>query len=281
MGRVFSWEELVRREVPTIEDFCRMCEEIRHELSNTAGVLGAVIFGSAVGARFMERSDIDCFVVYDDDRTRVTLRGALHRLQTSARKRHIPLECIPVDDVSARMGFHTIGPSFASHLERAAHTLGVIRDNPLTFIRLPDNTNSQSARVEDVLGYLRRKIYRFERGIVELPVMAESEYLHFLRKVLEAGIHIARKVLWLLASSSDDSKAYVIQHYPALVPARLSEIFQTLLDMDSDYSHEVLAQLREPHEGRYMVALEQIKRRAFWALEFARANAFFVLEKFQ
>jgi len=280
MGRVFSWGEIVRKEVPKIEDFSRVCEEIRHELLRTGGVLGAVLFGSAVGARFMERSEVDCLLVYDGMH-RAALTEALHRLQASARKRNIPIGFVPVDDVSARVGLHTIGPSFAYHLELAAKALGVIQDNPLIFIRLPDSANSQSARVEDVLGYLRRKIFRFERGIAEFPVMAESEYFHFLRKILESPIHIARKVLLLsVPNLSSDSKAHVTRHYPDIVPSRLHEIFQILLSMDSDYSHEVLSQLRDLHEGRYLVELETIKRQAFWALEFARANAIFVLNKF-
>lgn len=279
MGRVFSWEEFVRKEVPAIKDFSSACEEIRYELSNTDGVLGAVIFGSAIGARFMERSNIDCLVVYDE--ARFGILGLLHRLQASIRKRHIPFECIPVGDVSARMGLHTIGPSFASHLERAIKAHGFIKNNPLTFLRLPDSANSKSARIEEVLGYLRRKIFRFEQGIVELSVMAESEYLHFLRKILESPVHIARKVLWLLAPAPDDSKAYVIQQYPALVPARLSGIFKTLLGMDADYSREVSAQVHDPHVGRYLVELETITQQTFLALDFARGNALFILDKFQ
>src|SRR3990167_3817535 len=280
MGRVFSWGEIVRKEVPKIEDFSRVCEEIRHELLRTGGVLGAVLFGSAVGARFMERSEVDCLLVYDGMH-RAALTEALHRLQASARKRNIPIGFVPVDDVSARVGLHTIGPSFAYHLELAAKALGVIKASPLTFIRLPDSANSQSARVEDVLGYLRRKILRFDQGIVELPVMAENEYFHFLRKILESPIHVARKVLWLsVPNLSSDSKAHVIRCCPDIVPSPLREIFQTFLSMDSDYSGEVLAELGEPHEGRYIVALETIAKRAFWAFEFARANAIFVLNKF-
>ncbi|KKW18461.1 MAG: hypothetical protein UY60_C0011G0018 [Parcubacteria group bacterium GW2011_GWB1_50_9] len=280
MGRVFSWGEIVRKEVPHIKDFGHMCEEIRHELSRIDGVLGAVLFGSALNERFMERSDIDCLLVYDG-MERPALTEVLHQLQASARKRHIPLEFIPVDEVSAREGIHTIGPSFAWHLEQAVKTHLVIKADPLRFIRLSDSANSQSARVEDVLGYLRRKILRFDQGIVELPVMAENEYFHFLRKILESPIHVARKVLWLsVPNLSSDSKAHVIRCYPDIVPSPLRGIFQTLLSMDSDYSREVLAELREPHEGRYIVALETIAKRAFWAFEFARANAIFVLNKF-
>ncbi len=280
MGRVFSWMEIKEKAVPKIEDFSRVCEEIRSELLQTDGVLGAVLFGSAVGVRFMERSGVDCLLVYDGMH-RTALTEALHQLQASARKRNIPIGFVPVDDVSARIGLHTIGPSFAYHLELAAKALGVIQDNPLTFIRLPDSANSQQARVEDVLGYLRRKIFRFERGIAEFPVMAESEYFHFLRKILESPIHIARKVLWLsVPNISSDSKAHVIRHYPDIAPSRLREIFQTLLSEDSDYSREVSAELREPHEGRYIIALETIAKQACLALEFARRNALFVLKKF-
>jgi len=281
MGRVFSWGEIERKEVPQSKDFGRVCEEIRHELSRTDAVLGAVLFGSALNERFMERSDIDCLLVYDG-MERPALTEVLHQLQASARKRHIPLEFIPVDEASAREGIHTIGPSFAWHLEQAVKTHLVIKADPLRFIRLSDSAKSQSARVEDVLGYLRRKILRFEQGIVELPVMAESEYLHFLRKILELPVHVARKVLWLsVPNLSSDSKAHVIRCYPDIVSSPLRGIFQTLLSMDSDYSHEVLVGLHEPDEDRYIDALKTIAKRAFWAFEFARANAIFVLNKFE
>jgi len=279
MGRVFSWGEIERREVPQIKDFSRVCEEVRHELSRTDGVLGALIFGSAMSERFMERSDIDCLVVYEEDRG-THVREALRTIRKFSHVLHVPVEFVPVDDVSARIGLHTIGPSFAWHLEQAVKTHLVIKADPFRFIRLLDSANSQSVRVEDALGYLQRKILRFEQGIVEFPVMAESEYLHFLQKILESPIHIARKVLWLLVPNlPSDSKACVIRYYRDFAPSRFREIFQTLLDMDASYSYEVLAQLRKPQKERYQTMLETIAKRAFWAFEFARANASFVLNR--
>ena len=279
MGRVFSWSEVSRNEVPGVSSFMEDCREIERSFRGDDSIYGAVFFGSALNVRFTERSDLDCLVVYDDERY-VAARDTLIRLQEFALSRYIPIEFVAVDDATARTGLHTIGPSLLWHLERAVDISGgAIKKDPLIFINHPASLCVSD--VGDVLGYLRRKIYRFETGILNLPVMQPEEMRIFLQKVLESAVHIARKVTWLSTPRFPcDSKHEVITHYPVLATHRLRDIFQTLLDMDVLYSDELLRQLRDPNERRYLAVLDDIKRRAFWAREFARANAFFVANKF-
>ncbi len=281
MGRVFSWGEIVRGEVSEIQSFKKVTDEIRTVLASTEGILGAVICGSALLGNATVRSDIDCVVVFARE-LRTPVLEALQSLHRVASSLYVPIEFIPINSVVAVHGLHTIGSSFAMHLERAARSGGVIKNDPLAFIRFPDR-NRHNDPVEDVLGYLRHKIGRFEKGLVELPTM-DTELYRFLQKVLESPIHIARKVMSLSAPRSfDDSWEGVKEFYPRMVNEELAGVFRALVQEDEKYSWVLGEQLREPHEreGRYTIAFERIKRCAFWALEFAEANAIFVLNKFE
>ncbi len=279
MGRVFSLDEIRRGMVPKIGSFDKSVQEIRARLASTEGVLGAVICGSALSGTITVRSDIDCVVVYERERRNPALE-ALRSLHGFAASLHVPTEFIPIDSVVAAQGLHSIGRSFATHLERAANRGGVIKYDPLAFIRFPDR-DSRRELVLDVMSYLTHKIRRFEKGLVELPVMnpANTELYRFLQKVLESPIHIARKVMCLSATEyCDDSREEVKKRYPRMVRMGLAEPFQILVQEDEDYSWALDEQIRNPEdrEGRYDAVLERVKRRAFWALEFARRNAIFV-----
>lgn len=281
MGRVFSWEEIARGNVPKIRSFKKVADEIRAVLASTEGVLGAVICGSALSGNVTVRSDIDCVVVYEWER-RTPVLEALQSLYRVASWLHVPIEFIPIDSEVAAQGLHTIGPSFARHLERAARNGGIIKNDPLVFICFPGRGKHDDL-VEDVLGYLKHKIRRFEKGLVELPTMNAEPLCRFLQKALESPIHIARKVLHLSVQGPfDDSREEVKKLYPRMADEELAGVFQGLVQEDEEYSLVIGEQLLEPREreGRYVIVFEQIKRRASWAFLFARANAFFVLNKF-
>ena len=163
---------------------------------------------------------------------------------------------------------HSIGPSFAAHLQYAVCHGGLIKKNPLPLFALDHISDT-----EDVYGYLRNKLRRFEKETVNLPTMTESDRYRFLQKILEAAMHIARKVLWLnRVPMPNDSKQEVIRWYPGISTPREYQLFLDLVLADNSYTAELARQMEclNPLGYRYMI--DEVQNRARSALEFIKLN---------
>ena len=268
MGKVFSWKEIERREIPQLSSFSTIVGKIRQDLEITDGVIGGILCGSILWDACNQRSDIDCVVLYDPVKRREVVK-TLRGINQTAADLHVPAELIPLDLHIVRTPLHHIGPSFAAHLRYASENGGLIKTNPLPLFVF-DNTTI----VEDIRGYLRNKLRRLEKGISALPIMEVAELHRFLQKVLEAPVHVARKILWWQkVEMPDDSKQMVLHYYPDIANAQECELFMEITLADNAYTTELLAQLQYPDRARYSEAIDKLKDLAWDTLEFVRLNA--------
>lgn len=268
MGKVFSWNEIEERKIPQPSDFTTIVSKIRQDLGATDGVVGGILCGSILWNSCNQRSDIDCVVVYDPAKRREVV-GVLRGINQAAADHHVPAEMIPLDLHIARTPLHHIGLSFAVHLRYATENGGLIKENPLPLFVFDD-----ASVVEDVRGYLRNKLRRLEKGVSALPTMEVAELHRFLQKVLEAPVHVARKILWWQkVETADDSKRTVMHHYPDIASAQERDLFAKITTTDSEYTTELLTQLQCPDKVRYSQAIEGVKDLAWDTLEFVRLNA--------
>ncbi len=268
VGKVFSWNEVGEKKIPQLLDFTTIVNKIRQDLEAADGVVGGILCGSILWNSYNQRSDIDCVVVYDPAKRREVF-DALRGINQAAADRHVPAEMIPLDLHIAGTPLHHIGLSFAAHLRYAAENGGLIKENPLPLLVFDDANG-----IEDVRGYLRNKLRRLEKGLSALPTMEVAELHRFLQKVLEAPVHVARKILWWQkVETPDDAKRTVMRHYPDIANAQERDLFAKITAADSEYTTELLAQLQHPNEGRYSRAIEEIKDLAWDTLEFVRLNA--------
>jgi hypothetical protein len=268
VGKVFSWDEIKRKEVPDRADFSAVVGEIRQGLEAVEGVFGGVLCGSVLLGFSNQRSDIDCVVVYDPNKRR-EVATALQGINRMARGLHVPIEFIPLDWKIARTPLHHIRLSFVSHLQFAVDKGGLIKENPLPLLNLEGLTD-----LEDVRSYLRNKLRSLDKGVVALPKMEPAELHKFLQKVLEAPVHIARKILWWKkAATPDESKRTVSTHYSGIAGAEELKLFTKITDADAKYTTELLVQLRYPDKDQYSRAIGELKDLVWDTLEFVRLSA--------
>lgn len=268
MGKVFSWKEIERREIPQLSSFSAVVGKIRQDLEVADGVIGGILCGSVLWNTCNQRSDIDCVVVYDPVKRREVVK-ALRGINQTAANLHVPTELIPLDLHIARTLLHHIGLSFAAHLRYATENGGLIKVNPLPLFVFDD-----ASVIEDIRGYLRNKLRRLEKGMSALPTMEVAELHRFLQKVLEAPVHVARKILWWRkVEMPDDSKQTVLHCYPDIADTQEHELFTKITIADNEYTTELLVQLQYPDQARYSEVIDRLKDLAWDTLEFVRLNA--------
>jgi len=268
MGKVFLWDEIKKGKIPQPSDFTTIVSRIRQDLGATDSVIGGILCGSILWNSCNQRSDIDCVVVYDPAKRRKVV-DILRGINKAAANCHVPVEMIPLDSHIARTPLHHIGLSFAIHLRYAAENGGLIKENPLPFFVFDD-----ASIVEDVRSYLRNKLRRLEKGLGALPTMEVAELHRFLQKVLEAPVHVARKILrWQKVKMVDDAKRTIMRYYPNIANAQECDLFAKITKADNKYTTELLAQFQHPNEDRYSETIEEVKDLAWDTLEFVRLNA--------
>ncbi|MCA9362287.1 hypothetical protein KC906_02840, partial [Candidatus Kaiserbacteria bacterium] len=120
MGRVFTWEEVCRRHVPTERSFEMVMSYLQKALADAtvAGIVqGAVVCGS-VGRGDGDdlRRDLDCFVVYEYER-RAEAVAVLQAATAIAKQFFVELAIIPANSQIVSTSLHHFGPAFLEHLE--------------------------------------------------------------------------------------------------------------------------------------------------------------------
>jgi predicted nucleotidyltransferase len=271
MGKVFSWDEVKEKKIPSIADFTNVVREIRFNLEKAEGVIGGTFFGSTLWNCHNFRSDIDCIVVYDP-RRQLEFIEVLWKINRIAADCYVPLEIVPLDLDTVRNSLHSIGPSFAAHLRRAVEKGGVIKENPLPFFAFEGQSD-----IEDVRGYFCHKLQRLQKGWSLLPVMETAELHRFLQKVIETPIHVARKILWWRnrenREMNDDSKKAVFNSYCKFAGERERKLLEKIIIADRGYTVVLIGQLQELNEDLYFKAIEELKSLVGDVLSFVKFNA--------
>lgn len=270
MGQVFTWEDVLRKRIPTLNAFDDVLAGLREVLQEIESISGAIICGSVLRREHTVRSDIDCFVLYDHEReleAMVYMRAAL----MSAFDMHVPLSFITCDTLIGSTRMHHVGTSFMRHLQRSVEAGGLLKGNPLEHI-VP------SIPVRDELeSYLRMKMYNLQEAWTQADTFSPEREAAYLKKLTEAPVHVARKVLAILEPLEGDSKSYIKARYRELLPKELADQLESLIQMDEDYTH-LLSEAYEYswEQLDYQQYLAGMMSRTTDVLSFIRSNLAFV-----
>ena len=269
MGKIFTYEEIERRIVPKLDDLPKLANHIKARLTATKGIEGAVICGSVLSGNHTHRSDLDCVVVYDTAHTRL-VRRVLGNLNGDAMRMNIPLEIIPTDIHLALRGDHSIGASFAKHLQASVERGGLINTNPLKFFQL-DHANA----TEDARNYIRIKRQKVEKGLIRMESMETGELYRFLQKTMDAPFHAIRKLLCADgAEMTDDSKKSALKRFLEDANTNERKTLGAIAEIDSLYTAELAHQIKKLNPGQYLQLIREIKETVPAVLEFLRLCAF-------
>jgi predicted nucleotidyltransferase len=268
MGRVFTWDEIHKKEVPQRENFVTVERELRDAFKGEPSVKTASFFGSYVRDDFNVRSDVDCLVVYDPGEESVNAIELLQRLSAVGKSLLVPINFTPCDVALARTRMHNFGPSFLKHLETSAGAGGRIKGS-LEGLFVP------TISIKDEIGsYLRAKLYNLAEAEAQMGTFSEERLAAFLKKVLEAPLHVARKMLvYEKKMTKGDSKREVRNLYDAMMPKYMARMLEELLELDTRYSGIVDLQLKRPDQVAYEQAIDMLKRDVRSVINFVRYNA--------
>jgi predicted nucleotidyltransferase len=272
MGQVFTWEEVRDNKIPRLGDFARVIKKLRSSVASEDSILGVLACGSTIRGDYNVRSDIDCFVLYDHERQSEAFAW-MQEATREARLYRVPLVCIPCDIQLAGTRMHHVGKSFYRHMEKSAEAGGILKGNPLESI-------AESTPERDELeSYLRMKMYNLQESWGLARTFSEERMVSYLKKMLEAPMHVARKTLTHREPLVQDSKVYVVSHYVDLMPRAMAGQLESLVELDAMYSRELFSHRRVFRKPEYERLLASILSRSEDVLSFVRANLTFIAEK--
>ncbi len=191
MSRIFTFDEIRFNHLPTPDDFAEVLKLLNHRLPAVPGFVGAVIFGSALTRSFRVTSDIDVFVVFDDDSLRVSTRAqvVLSQLSGIAAQCNVPIDWLPNTKKQLEEDCHTIRAGGLDHIMWGAEHGGVIGQNPCPFV-----THS-GQRKREARDYVIMALDKLIRAKARWSTLAESERNKVRAKALDRPVAAARRLL--------------------------------------------------------------------------------------
>lgn len=191
MSRIFTFEEIEQKQVPTVDDFGHVLNALREQLPTLPNFIGAVIFGSALSGNFRRTSDIDVFVAFDDPGLRLSqeTKQALNQLTSLARDHYVPIDWLPNTREQLQQGLHTIRAGGLDHISWGAAHGGLIGTNPVVYH--PVNRRAEA------IAYTLFAMDELVRADVRWPQMTEIERNKVRGKALDRPVAAARRVLEL------------------------------------------------------------------------------------
>lgn len=269
MGKIFLWSEIQNRQVPTANNFRRVIELLKRELSHAQAITTAVLCGSVVRGDHTLRSDIDCLVLYNADQMRIAF-AIMHWLTEMASRQNVPLTFIPCSTDIAATRMHHFGPSFFEHVERSAHTGGTIKGWP------PALYQERGVIWAELESYFRVKLYSLEEQWAEYPSKSHEQRVRTLKKMFEAPMHVARKTLARVSDLKGDSKNQIHQQYREQMPIEIAARLGYLIDLDREYTEHVGRQLEEPNEIAYSDMLGYLEENIPKVISFVKENVLYI-----
>lgn len=265
MGKVFTAEEVQQGLIPRLEDFVVVRNKLVAALTAESAVESALVFGSLVRDDHTIRSDLDCAVVYDWD-AHEGVFNLLGRLATEAAQLYVPLNLESCDSGTAKTRFHRFGPSFREHLNKAQKAGGGIKGDVCKHF-------GPSVPVKQELeSYLGHKLSKLQIGRTNYRAQDAHAQAHYLQKMLEAPIHVARKTLTYLGKLDGDSKADVSRMYTSVIGGERAEQLGSLRLLDEAYSEMLVRSLENKAIDDYEEGLRRFFDCADNAIKFVRDN---------
>jgi len=264
MGKVFSWKEIANGQIPKLEDFSIVRSLIISELEKCDEIIGGVICGSVIRGDHNVRSDVDCLVVHSGQNI-LKIIGLLQELNRFAKQLYVPVEFIPVDIRVAHTS--TVEMSFGMHLDWSARNGGCIKTNPIPMLSFDLDMG------QELQNYVRLKLNKLTKRWIKYPEASSEQRFHFLQKILEAPVYIARKIIrWRgVDISFDDSKRRIVELYSEHFNGSESlKFFREAVMTDASYTKKILQQLKCSDEAEYLNTLKETEVIIPNVLEFIR-----------
>lgn len=271
MGKVFSWDEIASGKVPELPAFNKIAEIMKREINTNPGILGGLLFGSFLWGCHNRRSDLDFLVVYEPT-ARDQVMDRLRQIKIKAWDLSVPLALITIDRRLASSPYHSINPLFAKHFEVIVRNNGVIKANPLEYFHFDSFDNRIHFQ-----NYMKFKLRFLGNDLVAFETMSVSALHRYLQKMLEAPVHIARKILNLHGCQlENDSSGQVIEKYLDILgqdEAGLPQLFRELIGRDFQYNADLIDQLINPNEQKYKKTIADLKSAAEYFYKYVRQVA--------
>lgn len=259
MGRVYTWQNLQEGNVPEMHAMDYVIRYMSRVLETMLPadrdlITGAVVCGSISRKDgWAMRADVDCFVLYRHQHEK-TVFTHLQDVVLHAKLMHVPVSFIPCDTKLAETSFHHVGETFREHLQQSVDRGHLVFADPL------DGLAPGAERYEEVSGYMRVKLYSLQEAHTKRTIFTPEEEVRYLQKMLEAPMHVARKMLAVFDCLEYDGKQAVLEQYEGFFPAKLAHSLQLLIALDDEYSAVLLQQVRrlgKPVDARELREIER------------------------
>ncbi len=238
MGRVFTGEKIHLKHVPETQRVTHFIAQFRKAAERMDGFRGGILCGSYASGTATARSDIDGILVFDDASFRDADRFMI-AMRAEAAEIFAPIDMRAIPTSLARNGGHGISLSFGEHLHDAAlYRNGEIGNNPMPLFAYRTRD-----RAHEAFEYVARKIGQFRHEMYGFQDLSLEDQAKFLQKMIEAPIHVARKILKLEGALPDDSRAMVVRTYRERADERALAPFNSLVSADEAYTEHLPAHL--------------------------------------
>jgi hypothetical protein len=266
MGNVFTVAQVRAGRIPDPAAFRIAERRLKQGILQEPAIIAAVVCGSVLRGDHNRRSDIDCAVLYDTTHAEQAIRFMQEEVRAGAST-CTPINFIPVDTTLAQTRLHHFGRSFAHHVKISALNGGTVKGDLTSALALTMSLE------DEIFSYLSAKIYKLETGWTELRTYPEERTAAYLKKVLEAPMHVARKALRLREYTDMDSKRDVEAAYLRFAPPKLAGAFSELLTIDRWYTEVIDVQARAVDAVKYAQELASLEEAIPLSIEFAKMNA--------
>lgn len=262
MGKVFTYQELMDQQVPTLDSFDEVARICGHSI-NDSPISCGIICGSVIYGHHTVRSDIDCFVQYSEkDEAEVT--ETLTKLTAVADSLLVPLDFIELTIESAQSPNHAISPSLVRHILCAVENGGLFGDRPSAITDI-----SSLGKKEEASSWIRHKIMMARKGQVKGVLYGPEREAIYLQKLLEAPVSGMRKFLTINWVLGDDSKPAILRIAEENFPDLAVEL-RRFVDLDNDYTEVVKSYVGNIDEEGYQNILRRIRAEAPAVTNFLR-----------
>ncbi len=239
MCKYFTERELRRGWIPNTQDFQEVVSALRAKSVSTPEVIAATIIGSTVEGMAdgtlggNARSDIDVVLVFDKTSHRAVV-DVLSGVKRSAHMKNVPLKIHPYPLAEALRATHDCGPGFADHVRESARKGGKLKGNFEDLF-----WKSDADHFEEAHSYATRKIARLRRLAHEYIVLTPQEKALYFTKLIEAPIHVVRKLLVAASQvtpGQDDKHTVRRAYWEYLRDKALFTELERYVSIDSEYT---------------------------------------------
>jgi hypothetical protein len=194
---------------------------------------------------------IVCQALHEDD-----LRRRFRQLSLQLKSLNVPLSVQLVTLENLSRGHHTLEGPLVAHLRRvAARDAARLKGDVLALLPPTEVTR------QHVLDYVKRKYASLNEESMDPGLQKESLRCAFLKKVVEAPLHVARRHLDLMEylGAGDDRGQRVIDLYERELSGELPRLFRAAHEANYFYDIQLRAQLTRFDPGAYHTVLEILR----------------------